>query len=148
MLTVVTSFGPEGYELYGKKFIETFCQFWPKEVKLICAWEGAAPDSRLDGFDLLETEPARSFLERHKDNPVIHGAKEAPPAIWGKKGRRLGYSFRHDAYKFARKVFAVAAAAKYADGGRLFWIDADVVTLKSVPVYMLYAALPYTVSLL
>jgi len=146
MLTVITSFGPEGYETYGRKFIETFREFWHPDVKLICAWEGAAPDSRLNGFDLLETESARSFLERHRTNLVIHGRKDAPPARWAPKAKRLGYSFRHDAYKFARKVFAIAAAAKYVSGGKLFWIDADVVTYRDVSKEFLNDLLPETIS--
>jgi len=147
MLTVVTSFGPEGYELYGKKFVETFKQFWPPDVGLICAWEGPCPDTALNGFDLLETEPFKSFLERHKNDPVINGTKEALPAVWAAKARRIGYSFRHDAYKFSRKVFAVAAATKYLEGGRLFWIDADVTTNRPVPKQLLHRLLPDTISL-
>jgi hypothetical protein len=143
----VTSFSPEGYELYGRKFIETFRLYWPHNVNLICAWEGPCPDATLNGFDLLETEPFKAFLERHRDNLVVHGKKDAPPAKWAPKAKRYGYSFRHDAYKFARKVFAVAAAAKYVEGGRLYWIDADVVTHTYTPHAMLHSLLQETTSL-
>jgi hypothetical protein len=147
VITVVTSFSPEGYDLYGKRFIETFKEFWPKEVKLICAWEGPSPDPKLDGFDLLSTEPARSFFEKHAEDLVIHGKLDAPPAKWAAKARREGYSVWHDAYKFAHKVFSICAATKYVEGGKLFWIDADVETHSQVPVGLLDSLLPDGTSL-
>lgn len=147
MLTVVTSFGREGYTQYGRRFIESFREFWPSDVTLICAWEGPCPEPGLNGFDLLETEPCGSFLERHKDNLIVQGKKDDAPAQWGPKAKREGYSFRHNAYKFGRKVFAVAAAAKYIEGGRLFWVDADVFTHAPVAKAMLHALLPDDVSL-
>jgi hypothetical protein len=145
--TVITSFSPQGYEQYGKGFIETFRKHWPREVNLLCAWEGVCPHPMLNGFDLLQEEPCKNFIARHKDNLISQGKKDAPPAQWAPKAKRLGYSFRHDAYKFARKVFAVAAAARYVEGGRLFWIDADVVTHSDVPAILLDSLLPDTVSL-
>jgi hypothetical protein len=147
VITVVTSFSPEGYELYGKRFIETFKKHWPKEVKLICAWEGPTPDLELNGFDLLTTEPANSFFEKHAEDLVIHGKLDAPPAKWAAKARREGYSVWHDAYKFAHKVFSICAAAKYVEGGKLFWIDADVGTHSQVPVGLLDTLLPDGTSL-
>jgi hypothetical protein len=146
VLTVITSFGTTGYELYGRGFIETFRQFWPASVKLICAWEGPGPHA-VDGFDLLETEPCASFIRRHKSNPVVHGKRNQLPAEWGKKARLKGYSFRHDAYKFGRKVFAVAQAARFCEGGKLFWIDADVRTHRPMPEAVLNMLLPDDVSL-
>ena len=145
MLTVVTSFSPGGYEQYGQRFVETFRQFWPASVRLICAWEGVGPLG-LDGFDLLGSVKFKSFLERHKYNPVIAGLKEGQQR-WSPKSKLKGYSFRHDALKFSRKVFAIAQVAKYVQGGKLFWIDADVRTHSPVPERLLHAVLPDDVSL-
>lgn len=36
---VVTTFHKEGYEKYGKKMVDTFGKYWPKEVKLTCYYE-------------------------------------------------------------------------------------------------------------
>lgn len=126
MHTIVTSFGPEGYVKYGRKFIDSY-RASGASPNLICAWEGPCPDPGLNGFDLLDTEPAKSFYERHKTNPIIRGIHDAPPARWAPKAKRIGYSFRHDAWKFSHKVFAIGTAAQYVSGGKLFWIDADVV---------------------
>src|SRR5262245_23580667 len=145
--TVVTSFSPDGWDLYGKNFVDTFDLYWPMTVKLICAWEGQAPRSDLEGFDLLETYPARTFIDRYKDHLIVHGTKPHPRWEWDRKSLAKGYNFRFDAYKFARKVFALAAAARYVENGKLFWFDADVVTHAPVTLELLDAVLPDTAAL-
>lgn len=144
LLTVVTSFSSDGYEEYGRRCVESFKEFWPSSVQLICAWEGPGPGN-LNGFDLLNTEPCASFIKRHKGNRYAKGRLPLP--TWGGKARLEGYSFRHNAFKFARKVFAVSAAARYVQFGRLFWLDADVFTHKHVPEGLLFDLLPQAVSL-
>jgi hypothetical protein len=146
MITAVTSFSPIGYERYGKTFVETFHKFWPAGVKLVCAYEGPALPG-VSGFDLLQTEPANSFLERHANNSFVKGRLEYPLSPWGPKARRSGYCFRHDAYKFARKVFALAYVSRHADMGKMFWLDADIITTKPVPESFLHGILPDTASL-
>jgi hypothetical protein len=149
MLSVVTSFGPQGWELYGRKFIDSYHEFWPLSARLIVYWEGERPDypGEMDGFDLLKLEPCKSFLERHANDEALKGKFEYPLSPWAPKARRLGYSFRHDAYKFARKVFAVAHAAREVERGRLFWIDADTVSHARVPDGLFASLLPDGVSL-
>jgi len=139
--SVVTSFSPEGWNLYGQNFVETFV-YWPRAVKLICVWEGAPPRGDLNGFDLLETEPARSFFTRHLDDPIIAGKVPHPKWPWDKKSEAKGYNFRFDAYKFAHKVFALTAASRYVEDGKLFWLDADVITHAPVSLELLDRVLP------
>lgn len=143
--TVVTSFGPAGWELYGRDFVDTFKQYWPEPVNLICAWEGPSPRADLNGFDLLETEPTRSFLRRHRDNPAIAGKAPYPNRPWGKKWK--DYNFKFDAYKFARKVFALNAAARYTEDGKLYWLDGDVRTFAPVGLKLLDDVLPDSASI-
>jgi hypothetical protein len=146
MWTVITSFSPSGYESYAYNFIQSFQLYWPKKVNLLVAWEGVHPDPNLNGFDLLQTEPARSFYERHRGDPVVKGLKEGEKK-WGPKAKKKGYSFRHDAWRFSHKVFAVAAAARYVVGGRLIWLDADVVTDKPISTKWLNNVFPDDVEI-
>jgi hypothetical protein len=146
MITVGTTFSPEGYETYGKNFIESFHEFWPRSVKLVCAYEGEQPPG-VKGFDLLSIEPARSFFDRYEHDPFVKGKLEYPLSPWGPKARDKGYCFRHDAYKFSRKVFALAYLSRHVDMGKMFWLDADIVTHQPVTESFLHDLLPDKVSL-
>jgi len=142
-LTVVTSFSPAGHAQYGGKFLRSFKGRWPQEVALKVYHEGPCPKDvgSGEGVDLLSTEPCASFLDRHRDNPVVHGRKPAPGHAWKDSAIKARQNFRYDAYKFARKVFAVAHAARGC-GGKLFWLDADIQTHAVVPAAFLHEMLP------
>lgn len=142
LFTIVTSFSPEGYERYGRECVESVKAFWPVGSSLICYWEGESPDLELEGHDLLSVEPCASFLKRHADNPIICGRKPHPEKPWRPKSLKEGYSFKFDAYKFSRKVFAVAHAAREVEHGKLFWVDADTVTRAPVTSGFLNMLLP------
>lgn len=148
MHTVVTSFGPAGWNLYARSFVDSFYDMFPPEVALVAYWEGPRPGygGILPGYNLLELEPCASFLARHRGDLVVQGRREGPSS-WAPKAKREHYSLRHDAFKFARKVFAVADAARRVRRGRLFWIDADVVCKRKMPTEFLVRMLPDEVSL-
>jgi hypothetical protein len=142
VITVVTSFGPNGYDTYGKVFISSFYKYWPSDVRLLCYFEGERPPGVVEGFDLLQIEKCASFLERHKDNLAAQGKITHPLIPWGQKEEGKGYNFRSDAYKFCRKIFAIAHAAQTVKTGKLFWVDADVETHSPVPHALLEDLLP------
>ncbi len=148
MLSVVTSFGPEGWKVYGRAFVDSFYINFPGDVPLLAYWEGSRPNygGVLLGHNLLEIEPCAGFLRRWEYSEVVAGKAEGNQP-WSTKARREGYSLRHDAYKFARKVFAVAAAARRQQRGRLFWIDADVTVERKVPYDFLVSLLPEDTAL-
>jgi hypothetical protein len=131
MPTVVTSFGPSGYHLYGKRFLDSFATFWPAGVPLVCYVESPISHPRAEMRDLFAVEPCRSFLAEHRSSPVACGRKPVPG--WRPKDREEGYSYRFDAVKFCRKVFAISDAASRIESGILTWLDADVVTTAPVP---------------
>jgi hypothetical protein len=118
MLTVVTTCHEQGLHEYGLRFIKTFLEFWPPDVRLLIyaqGWTASIP--RLEVHDLLTASPwLRDFTERHRDNPSAHG-----------RGRG-SYQHRWDAVKFAHKVAAVVAADAIEPGDHLLWLDADVLT--------------------
>ncbi len=33
-ITVISTFSDEGWQQYGKRFVETYVQYWPKEIQL------------------------------------------------------------------------------------------------------------------
>ena len=36
---VVTSFNEEGYQRYGRAFVDSFLEFWPKNIRLTVYYE-------------------------------------------------------------------------------------------------------------
>lgn len=134
MATVVTSFGRIGWHEYAFNFFETFDRHWPANVRLIAYREGAEVHRRARMRDLLALHDCHEFLTAHVDEPMANGRVRT--ACWRNKEGAAGYSFRTDAVKFCRKVFAVADAAERMaaiGGGVLAWIDADVITIADVP---------------
>ena len=129
--TVITSFNAEGYRRYGKDFVDSWLESWSPSIRLVVYYEGESDD-----FDMVpgvswrpieEVEFLKDYMESLKF-PIMHG-------IVGS-----GYDINFDA-RMGRKTFMqVYAARKY--GGKVFWIDADVVTKKHVPERFLDDCLP------
>lgn len=129
---VITSFNWAGWERYGKDFVETWKQYWSPSIRLTVFYEGP----EFEDFDFptgLSWRPIEEveFLRDYMDSlrfPIQHG-------IVGHE-----YDINFDA-RMGRKTFMQAyAARKY--GGKVFWIDADVVTKKHVPERFLDDCLP------
>ena len=151
-VSVVTSCSAAGWEQYGQRFVESFDKFWPPEVALYVVSEDNLPVAsvkrmftfekvtrRITFIDLNSSAQFTEFSKRHASNPRAHGVRVLPviPTI---KDKHHGYNFRMDAVKFSKKVFAIGMVADLVTG-RLIWLDADVVTIDSVP-YDFLATLP------
>ena len=116
-ITFVTSFSEEGYDLYGKKFIDGFVKHNP-DIKLLVYYETERPPSDIDYKNVLyislsKVEGMIPFLQAMSAFPVMKGI------VGGKR------YYQYDAYKFCRKIFAQCDAATRASD-ILCWIDADV----------------------
>lgn len=151
--TVVTSCSRSGWEAYGRRFMQTFAQYWPAEVELavysedLKLQEAGNFDVRGRLVDLHAASASREFCARHADDLEKHGRRQLPHHVgWTDKKKREGYNFRYDAVRFAKKVFAIEAAAQGLDG-RLFWLDMDVVTFAPVPLALLERMLPAEAAL-
>ena len=125
-ITVVTTFHPEGYLLYGQRFLESFAKRVDKRIKLLVYAEDIVPDnpdpSRIEILDAKQTLPKlNAFKERWKDDPKANGTP--PPAI---KARRRDWNkaFKWDAIRFANKTYAVYDACTRSKGWCV-WMDAD-----------------------
>jgi hypothetical protein len=132
--TVVTSFSNAGFEQYGARFLETFNRYWPKTVTLYIYHEGlysSLYDSH-QAYDLLQVPECSHFIRRYYQDPLANGRVVNQPHPWKKKCADEGYNFRYDAFKFAKKVFAIYDAFKHVKTGKLFWVDADIVTFAPV----------------
>lgn len=139
MTTVVTGWTGRGYDALGEQFGRTFEEYWPSSVPLWCYGDDSPLHTMFTGHHEIHLRPLwecaglADFIARHKDNPEAHG-RGSPRPGWREKDRRIGYSWRFDAAKFALQLFVPEAAAKHLpDGEILVWFDADVLTHRDVP---------------
>lgn len=150
-VAVVSSCSKVGWEKYGKRFLKTFCQFWPMDKVMLhfVSEDDLNLDSKILTFHDLAKSPAwRKFRDKHAGTGWVRGdsadprSKEIAP-MW-KRGN--GYNFRFDSYKFCKKVFAIELVAKLCKG-RLLWLDADTLTHAQVPIELAANLLPANYAL-
>lgn len=129
---VITSFNWQGWERYGKKFVETWKEYWSPKIRLTIYYEGPEFDSfefptGVSWKPIEEVEFLQDYMASLKF-PIMHG-------IVGDH-----YDINYDA-RMARKTFMQIHAAR-TYGGKVFWMDADAVTTKHVPEAFLDNMLP------
>lgn len=144
---VVTSCSAKGWEEYGRRFVETYTQFWPADIPLYLVSEDELPQQRkpVTLLSLRLSQTATEFMERHRDNMRAHGRVHEFADQGRKKPKTTAgnYNFRYDAFRFSKKVFAIDFVARtLCHGGRLFWVDADVMTFAPVEHQLLERLLP------
>ena len=117
-MRIITSWGPKGWDLYGKKFLES-TRLWDSNISLTIYVDGMQPgDVTCDHrrIEVKALEEVEGFLDFRARNADKNG--QTPE----------GYNFRLDALKFCAKVFALHDAAR--DPAPFVWLDGDVVTTK------------------
>lgn len=135
--TVVTSFAKSDWPGYPKRFFETWDQHWPgpTEVRQVVVhefgqnaedWPTDLPNCHLVPIEDIDGLP--EFLAAIQYFPLFCGMVNNQ------------YTITYDA-QMARKTFIEAwACEKY--GGKVFWIDADVITHEDVTTAWLDEVLP------
>lgn len=127
-IVVVTSWGPGGWDLYAKRFVESFVKHFPANVKLHayyhdCEVPYAAPQDPRISYFCLNDDPSHEEAQKHC---AKHNGQMAD-----------GYNFRFDAAKFNHKAFAIASSFKMLKGKSNFthvvWMDADTYATGPVP---------------
>lgn len=128
---IVTSFGPDGYVGYGKRFIRTFLENVSDE-KLVIYYEEKPTDlevhERIEWRDLYSVEGIAETLTTFQNCDDIFQGLRA-------EGNKKAYDYRYDAFRFCRKVFAICDAVLSCDNEQepIAWIDADVIFHSPVP---------------
>lgn len=129
-IVAVTSFGTQGYEETGHIMIESFCEYWPAEVKL-CVYVDEIPgreqmiqNERVE-YRLLNRVDLKQFKKRQRNNPEAHGL--------GKLALKDGKSeFKYNAVKFSHKVFALIDVIEKDSPDIAIWLDGDSRTHSTV----------------
>lgn len=139
-IAVCTTFPDVMYDIYAKKMLESYAAFWPEDISLLV---------HLD-TDLLVDSVNKVI--RSQDGLISGHSKEQIDFITRNKGRDDPNDYRKQACRFSHKVFTLKAASDYwtkhhnpVDGPKcryLIWLDADVLTTRSVTHEDLVKCLP------
>lgn len=121
---VTTTCSAKDWDQFGRRCVETFIRYWPKDCILTVYTEGF----KLPKADnVVEAHFPRWFLdwkERHLHNSDAHGLDV-------KRNRRgRSYDYRRDCVKFSHKVAAICDSVPFMsnDDDLFIWMDADILT--------------------
>lgn len=124
---VITTFHEAGLKQYGQRMIDTFCQNWPKEIKLYVYAEKCVPNivdkEQVILRDLDSVVELTGFKNKWKGIPKATGDVSDDPIR--SKRRDAGKGFKWDAIRFSHKVYAIFDCARNTDADILIWMDAD-----------------------
>jgi len=123
MTTVVTTFSIDGYELYGKRMIETWLKYWPENYNLHVYTEGYTLEEKHERLIEIDIDQACPNLQMFKDN----SAKLITDPTNKKIINRIAKTI-----KWCHKVYAMAHALKNCRSSHLIFLDGDTYTKKPV----------------
>jgi len=138
-VTVCSGFSPKGRTEYGDRFLASFDEHWPADVRLAVYVEEPMPMPRQAHRSLWDCDGVRAFIESCDPDPARCGGrpyeeKKPRPPAWREAEWKNGYAFRFDARKFCRQLFIPEEEARIMqDGDILAWLDGDVETTSPVP---------------
>lgn len=126
-ITVVTTFHPEGYSLYGERFLKSFAERVDRRIKLVVYAENVKPENpdptRITIYDQTEALPKLvAFKEKWRGVPKANGV---PPDDIKRRRKDWNKEFKWHAVRFANKVYAVFDACEKRMGSWVVWMDAD-----------------------
>jgi hypothetical protein len=108
---IVTSFSKEGYEQYGRKFVESYRKYCPYPLVIYSEDDlGIGEESLWD----------------------IPGCKPFVDLVANETTRNIQNGYRFNTHKFCRKVFATNHIASTFKG-QFAWLDADTVFHADMP---------------
>lgn len=137
---VITTFPDTSWDVYSKRMLESFVQFWPKEIPILVQ------------LDSDKIHPDVDKVLRNTDGLNVGWSKEHAAFVERNKDKDSKDDYRKQAVRFCHKVFALkfacdsamkAIAAKAEDAPRyLIWLDADVLTTRPVTIEDIKKCLP------
>lgn len=125
--TVVTTFNQEGYNVYGRRMIDTFVRTWPRDIEL---WV------YVEGFSITSPAPNVRVLDLHGSSPELVAFKQEWQHV-PKANGNIGPGSESKAYKwqavrFSHKVYAIFDAARKVQSDWLIWMDGDMVCHSAI----------------
>lgn len=119
-MKVITTFSIDGYELYGKRMVNTWLKYWPSNSQLVVYTED---------FNLKEKDPRLIELDLNQSCPNLQLFKDKSNQIQvtdRKQKRHIDKAIR-----WSHKVYAISHALTNADDYLIF-LDGDTYTSNPV----------------
>ena len=133
---IVTSFNPDGLEVYARNMIHSYVENWPKDIKLHAWFHDFDKGSfflKLDDLDLPSQGVNYCNLNHVQD---LIDYRENMKDHSGTEGGKIQYNWRLDAIKWCHKVYALTEIAAdphiIQEKDWLIWLDADTVTTQQI----------------
>jgi len=124
MLKLITTFSKEGYELYGKRWINSVLKYWPSDTQIIVYVD----------FDLLP--PAENFTIKNFENefPDHQEFKKFIKSYYINSNKEIEVG--NKTIKFSFKGFVIDNELSITTEKILVWLDGDVETTDYVSTTM------------
>ena len=112
-INVITSFNERYYNLIGKECVDTWLEYWPKDLTLTCY---------IEGFEL----------------PPCDRIKQIPFTQLPQSYFDFQNSNENDRVKvFAKKAWSFIHAMENSTADYIVWLDADVISVDHLPMKLL-----------
>ena len=119
-MNVITTFNSDGYDLYGKKMITTWSQYWPSNYNLTVYTEN---------FKLNEKDKRIKEININEACPNLEIFKEKSKNIKTKNNKEKRHIAK--AIRWSHKVYAISHALENTNNYLIF-LDGDTYTKKYV----------------
>jgi hypothetical protein len=118
MIQVITSFNQLYYDLIGQDSVNSFLEYWPTDLKLTCYVEGVnlPKNDRIVQIKFSKLDP--DYKQYQLDTKLNQSMK-----------------------KFAKKAYSFMHAMHHSTADWVIWLDADVITVQSLPIELLQRVL-------
>lgn len=128
--SVIMTFPTKYWDVYGKYSVPSFDKYWPENIHAYVYVEGDQnlPYESSDRMHFLNFDEYitgdKDFAEKYKDKDIFDDKPD-------------GDISKRQAVKFSKKVYAQLAELNNPKTRYVIYLDADLMTLKDVPVELL-----------
>jgi hypothetical protein len=125
MVSCITTFSKDGYELYGHRMIDTWLKFWPENYKLQVYTEG---------YSLSENHPRLKSIDIENTFEDLLNFKKNSQALLGIVESKRDLRKIQKTIKWSHKVYVMKHALKKLKDDFIIFLDGDTYTTNSIPV--------------
>jgi len=129
--SVVTTFNKTAYNLYAKKMVKAFDDFWDLNIFL---------NVYLEDLE-MPTDDFKKRINFFSFNNEVDGWYKFKEKFFLKEANKpdsgVNSFYKYSAIKFAHKVYAIKKQLEKNSSDYLIWLDSDVVTIKDIKINFL-----------